>query len=375
MVYLRIQTIKYIGCDVFMKKIYISAYCNTNVGDDMFVLTLVRRYPDIKFYLFAHPDHSAAFLNERNLWVPSRIWFFVFRILSKLGLSSVKKVHESFARRCDAVVKIGGSVFIEPENFCIDDASNDYDFGRIYYLGANFGPYRHEEYFDYIKSRLSGSKDCCFRDRYSADKFNSLGNVRYAPDILFGCDFLPTEHRGTGVGISVISFDNRDKLNRYADKYYTMLADFSSLCISRHIPVTLFSFCKSEGDEKAIDEILKRVREDVGAYVSKVLYRGDLQSFSDELNKCDCLLATRFHAMVLGFCMNKRVLPIIYSNKQTNVLEDIGFDGTVLDVLNGEFMTSEELLAACSKLKVFDVRRLSAESVEQFAKLDKYLCD
>lgn len=41
-----------------MEKIYIVAYCAKNLGDDLFVRTLVRRYPNKKFYLFTQKRMS-----------------------------------------------------------------------------------------------------------------------------------------------------------------------------------------------------------------------------------------------------------------------------------------------------------------------------
>ena len=42
-----------------MKKMFIRAYCQSNLGDDLFVLQLARRYPDTQFYCFIAP-YSAA---------------------------------------------------------------------------------------------------------------------------------------------------------------------------------------------------------------------------------------------------------------------------------------------------------------------------
>ena len=50
-----------------MKKVFVHAYCRQNLGDDMFVLRLLRRYPDVKFYAAVDPRYRTAFASENNL--------------------------------------------------------------------------------------------------------------------------------------------------------------------------------------------------------------------------------------------------------------------------------------------------------------------
>ena len=56
-----------------MKRMYIQAYCQSNLGDDLFVLHLARRYPETEFYLYAVGDNQKAFLSQSNLRLP-RAW-------------------------------------------------------------------------------------------------------------------------------------------------------------------------------------------------------------------------------------------------------------------------------------------------------------
>ena len=43
-----------------MKKVYLHAYCQQNLGDDMFILRMVRRYPKVRFYAMAKPEYRQA---------------------------------------------------------------------------------------------------------------------------------------------------------------------------------------------------------------------------------------------------------------------------------------------------------------------------
>ena len=74
-----------------MKKMFIRAYCQSNLGDDLFVLQLARRYPDTQFYLYALGENQNAFRNQPNLILPGtwdRIRFLIDAISSLLrGIS------------------------------------------------------------------------------------------------------------------------------------------------------------------------------------------------------------------------------------------------------------------------------------------------
>ena len=44
------------------------------------------------------------------------------------------------------------------------------------------------------------------------------------------------------------------------------------------------------------------------------------------------MVATRFHAMILGLSAKKKVLPLIYNLKTRTALEDLSFNGACYDI-------------------------------------------
>jgi len=166
--------------------------------------------------------------------------------------------------------------------------------------------------------------------------------VRYAPDALFSCP-VPDRKEGRGIGVSVICPDRRAYLRDQAEDYYAAIAGLCDLCAGRGIPVTLFAFCGPEGDEEAIDAIIRRAKD--GQSIKKHVYNGDIDAFLASMNDCGSIIAGRFHAMILGWLMGKNVLPVIYSKKQTNVLGDIDYKGRIWNLLLGEKADPESLLA------------------------------
>ncbi len=353
-----------------MKKVYVIAYCRNNIGDDLFVQALVRRYPRTRFYLFLDPKFRRPFLQEKNLSYPCRLTFLLYRVLKKLGLVNKSTVYRHFSKKAYGVIRIGGSVFIEPRNWDGDRRPQNTNCNPdTFYIGANFGPYRSQSFLEDVRGRLEGVRDCCFRDQYSRNLFRELPNVRYAPDVLFGYPFYPPWQKGEGVGISVIALEDRPELSSMKERYYDTLAKLCDLCQAQKIPVMLFSFCLAEGDARAVEEIRSRTHSEVRS----CSYHGDTAAFLEQLNGCQCLLATRFHAMVLGWCMGKPVLPILYSLKQTHVLEEVGFRGKCWDLLSSQDYAAESLLQDCLKNDLPDIKALAAGAAVQFDGVDRFL--
>lgn len=90
----------------------------------------------------------------------------------------------------DTSVVLGGSMFIEKNlarNELKENIKSKYNTSSsLFILGINFGPYKNSYYCDLYKELFSKADDVCFREKYSAELFKDLKNVRVAPDIIFG---------------------------------------------------------------------------------------------------------------------------------------------------------------------------------------------
>lgn len=352
------------------KKVYISAYSAYNLGDDLFVLSLVRRYPQCKFFFCANPRFTKPFLEERNLHMPSKLeWYFWCLWKKVLRRPGVTK-NILAIKRSDVLVRIGGSFFMEYPNW--EKYRTDFRHENIFVVGANFGPCYTEYFRKVTEQRILEVKDCCFRDKYSYNMFKNLGNVRYAPDVILGYEYLPEYKQGVGITVSVISLEERQELKDYAEEYYCTIASLCDECAKRNIPITLLGFCAEEKDDVAINKIVEmsKFKSHIGIYI----YDGDIDSILEKINEAELILASRFHAMVLGMIMKKRVVPIIYSEKQVHVLEDIGFNGFSWDLLRRKKVQLTDILDEHYEgLRVLDVEEMKKTSELQFEALDKVL--
>ena len=71
-----------------MKKVFLYAYDRQNLGDDLFVHTIVRRYPHVQFYMWSDRKNREVFAHLPNLKVvdkDSRLAHLLYKLRPSLG--------------------------------------------------------------------------------------------------------------------------------------------------------------------------------------------------------------------------------------------------------------------------------------------------
>ena len=349
--------------------IYLNAYYSNNLGDDLFVRTILRRYPNEEFYACCNREYANFLFKEKNVKVIGKGKYFLIKLKGKLIGKHRIVFDKSKLKKAKAFVFIGGSVFIEfPEwerYFEIEPNPNKF------ILGANFGPYTSPEFLEKNAEKIRSYNDCCFRDSYSYNLFENKSNVRLAADILFACPALPEEKQGDCIGISVMDFTQRDGLKEFKEEYEAGIVKICDHWCEQGKKIKLFSFCTAEGDAAAAKRIQAACK--APEKIECINYDGDIDFILDRLNDCETIYSTRFHAMILGWALQKRVIPIIYSNKQTNVLSDIGYNGAVWDIKSGDAAGDSVIQAQAEPLGKERLAELKRSAEKQFAALDKFL--
>lgn len=367
-----------------MKKVYLAAYFKNNLGDDLFVYILANRYPNCQFSVYGDfRDYKNLPVNVRSAM--TNIDRMATKILYKIGyrlfpegkkdliVNKYTTLRETMLiKESDGVVYITGSGFIE-------GVSSLYDLSfykaKPYVLGCNFGPYNSHDFYEKCYESFSYAEDVCFRERYSAEKFKSLPNVRFAEDIVFNYDgpyILPEKSKEKYVVISVIDLSRKVKDSLQQVAYDT----FIEKCIKKNHTegkkTILIGFCKSEGDEFAIN----RITEKLDSYNVESFQYPDMtiEEAMGLIKGADSVIATRYHAVILGLMMGKKTYPIIYSDKTTHVLNDIGIHSGYIEVKDIESIDVEFFLENEGiKLNESDIAELKKSAALQFALLDKKL--
>ena len=79
--------------------------------------------------------------------------------------------------------------------------------------------------------------------------------------------------------------------------------------------------------------------------------------------------------MILGWVLEKKVFPIIYSNKHLNVINDIGCQCCFWNILEGEKYNSNTLYTDLLSTNIININDVRKNAENQFHELDKILKD
>lgn len=372
------------------KTVLVYAFTHLNLGDDLFLKILIERYPDTDFVLIADEN------KYQEIFPGSNISFFRFpktfidrplvrKLLSKfvfrLFVTLKYQINKNYLRRkksCyDAVVTIGGSLFIQPRNkhqfkknihFVIDEVFPD---KPKFILGANFGPYSDDAYLNLYHELFQKYTDISFRDQYSKSLFSDLKQVRCSSDIVFSLKTDNIRKIEKTVGFSLIDLSSRGELSKYKEIYESEMFELIKQFCKKGYTVYLFSFCKGEGDEKVINNIKNKIAADLLPDIKTVFYTGDLSSFVTLFQSMEIVFATRFHAMILSLISKQKTVPIIYSKKMKNVLDDISFPNHFFEIETLESIKNKDFYKNIhTDVLPFGIRQ---EAERHFDKLDVFL--
>lgn len=359
-----------------MKKAFVHGYFLKNLGDDLFLKVLLERYPNTKFRILGDDSYKVIFNNYKNLEIINR-QSFNYRGLSYVcrKINNIDLQYKLLSYGCDCNIYIGGSLFIE---------SNDLNEQIAYYkalvsnkkisflLGSNFGPYKSEKFFNFFKEYITIFEDVCFREKYSYNIFKSLDNVRLAPDIVFNLPIsnnIPSQTNKKQITISVKNFSNKEWYKLYIENLVNIINYF----LEQQYRVTLVSFCEAEGDQETVNEIFSKVNKEYQENLSRLYYKDDIEEILVNFQESDYVIATRFHAMILGLLYNKVTLPLIYNSKMINVLEDINFKGLLMNVDEMNNIDINEIESYFKSNYKLDLNKVMVEKEFCFKGLDLYL--
>lgn len=369
-------------------KVYVKLFAEVNLGDDLFLKILLERYPEVTFILHARKEYQGIFREFNNLEVYQNKNILKSKSLFRRGMGLlfrtfapnwykkrlIKNINENNKKKfdeSDIFLSIGGSIFMQPK---VLPAYADIEYYKIvnnyfkdkFYLGCNFGPYITDDYREEYRDIFAKANDICFRDKASADIFSDLKNIRVKPDIVFGMDAINTPKLKNSIGFSIISPRNGIDENKYFQKYSELINYYQQ----KEIEIFLFSFCSKQKDDKTIETILKLLPNTNN--ITKVYYTSNIESFLKIYSTVEKMYCSRFHSMILSMLYNQKFIPIIYSEKMTNVLKDIRYKGYSCKIEDFYKQQPEELNSKFSTC-TYDISNQILESNKQFEKLDSIL--
>ena len=360
--------------------IYVDAYLAKNLGDDLFIHILAAHFPDTAFFVnYYGAEYRNVFANNRNVKFP--YYALAFKLFNRLGIYDYINDVKRISRTYDAMIFLGGSIFREEEywkdlyklRMSLVEAFQQR--GKpVYVLGANFGPVYSKEFYQSYYYFFQKCTDVCFREKYSANLFGKLSCVRYESDIIFQMDIKNRiKKKKRQIAFSLIEPNHKLGLERCRNNYFNRIKEALLYYLQKKYSCILLSFCEKEGDLNICQEIMSELTDEDKKNVHLLNYDGDIEEILNVIVESQLLIASRFHANILGILLNTKILPLVYSNKTVNVLRDISFKGEILSIENiGNIIDSMEL-AMKFEYQVEHLESIKESSLRQFAVLEKFI--
>ncbi|SHH68349.1 polysaccharide pyruvyl transferase family protein [Clostridium grantii] len=363
-----------------MKKIFIDVYLAFNLGDDLFLDIIAKKYPNCSFTVNYVGGDYDKFISQYNN-VNRRNYNLINKIMRRLKIKDALTEYNRIAEEHDALIFLGGSIFREEEyhqSLYKDRMNMVKEFKNrekpIFVLGANFGPFETQGFINDYRRFFELCKDVCFRDTDSYELFNDMLNVRYEPDIVFQMDIEKYKNKKNKkrIGFSIIDVRHKQGLAMYHEEYINSSVKSLELLTASGYDCYLMSFCQREGDLDVINAIKSNLTLESLKKISIYEYKGNLTEVIELISTFQLFIAARFHANIIGLLLGTSILPIIYSKKTINMLRDINFNNILINMNELHLLYDNKVLkrALDNNLLLGD---LSKKAEKQFNKLNTFL--
>lgn len=370
--------------NVMKDKVIIFACIEKNIGDDLFVYALTKRYPDTEFIIESNADYgdlssisNLSFSKKLSLWQllstaqPKSV---VKSIAVQIGRSIMTM---SMGKHKVAVYIVGNA--FKNLSYTGEKQSNWIRNRRklseqFYLLSTNFGPYNDERWVNDHKPIFSSMTDVCFREKASYNLFSELSNIRYAPDAVLSLGLQKNVcGQDKTVLVSIIDCNDKNrnhKMRQYSDAYEKKIADIINEYNKRGHKVVIIN-SNTEQDRAASERIFSQLNDT--NKVSVFNYDGDFLNVLKLFSEAFAIIGTRLHTIVLGWLFQIKVCPVIYDIKVKNILDDYGFTGLKISLENIDEYYTDTIINSLERYSFSLDKEIVIEAEKQFALLDKLL--
>lgn len=364
-----------------MKKIFVDIYLAFNLGDDLFLDILATKYPDCNFTVnYVGSEYDEFISKYKN--INRRKYTLLNKIGQRLGLTDSLTNYDEVAEKHDALIFLGGSIFREEgyhKTLYKDRLKIITEFKKrkksVLILGANFGPYETKKFLNDYLEMFKLCDDVCFRDLDSYKLFSNLPQVRHAPDIVFQMsveEYMTSDEKRDVVGFSIIDVRHKQGLSPYYDEYLDSTVLAINSVVKKGYDCCLMSFCETEGDLEMINRIKSYLSPKILKKVSIYNYQGNIEEALSIISSFKLFIAARFHANILALLLDIGLVPVIYSNKTSNMLKDLNHCNILITMKELHLQYDENTINKGLDNKA-KLEHLSEYSTDQFKRLNELL--
>ena len=166
--------------------------------------------------------------------------------------------------------------------------------------------------------------------------------------------------------ISVLNLEkDGDANSKLQSQYQRAIEIFIENQLSRGERIVLIGFCNAQGDNKVIEAIMTQYKGNASVQACNypdITYQQAL----GYIVSAKSIVASRYHAMILGWVCQKKVLPIVYNEKMIHVIEDLNPDSVFITL--EELIKDETILISKYERMIQENRKVGTERIIEEAK-------
>ena len=122
----------------------------------------------------------------------------------------------------------------------------------------------------------------------------------------------------------MVNLDKVGTKNQNKEGYYRFILGIAKYFCERKTKVVFVGFCKNQGDDVAIENIVKNIRPEFHKQIEIINYpQNNMFYILGVLKDAEAVFASRYHAGIIGMLYGRKTYFLSYSDKMVNVLKDI----------------------------------------------------
>ena len=338
-----------------MEKIFVWGYWVKNYGDDLFLKSFINsiNLKKFKVYIYSEKKYKSYYENIglKVICYDS----FKIRLFSRIAhLIRIPDYYFLKVNKKDIFVMLGGSLFAEnkgdvAELIQIRNLSYAISHSKkSYVIGSNFGPYKNKSFYNNYLRLFGKVNNVSFRDKKSYDLFkDKLKNISYGQDIVlegvWDKNIIYDSKGKNCIAISLIDLSTRASIKKHCNSYENFIVNVCNYYLDKGENIIFISFCDKEGDLTAINRVIERVKSKKNKERINVVSYTNINSIANVINNCKMIIATRFHAVILGLYFKKTIIPIVYNKKIKYALDSYLDKYNAIDIEHIELYNISDL--------------------------------